>query len=67
MICPNCLSKLYPQKKKLGTGSQKWLYCSFCGYRIKIDTIHSIEIKELKEFCDNIKLINSNNIFKNED
>jgi hypothetical protein len=67
MICPNCIIKLYPQKKKLGIGSQKWLYCSFCGYRIKVNSVFTTEKEELKRFCDNIREINSNNIFKDEE
>ncbi len=60
MICPNCVTSLKKQKKKLG-GCSNWFVCPDCGYRERpiIETFKYTEI-----FCKQIKYINNNNYFK---
>lgn len=47
--CPNCVTELHIDNKKLGKFN-KWLVCPNCGFRIRPNTdIHSPHIIEIKD------------------
>lgn len=59
MICPDCIVEMSPNKKKLGTGSQKWFVCPKCGCRLKEDGVWAIGNKK-ELFYKEKDRINSN-------
>jgi hypothetical protein len=51
--CPDCIEQLKPQKRRLDSGSCKWLVCPTCGYRQKHIDIE-LEIRNTKDEADRI-------------
>ena len=59
MICQECIVEMVPNKRKLGTGSHKWVVCPKCGCRLKKDSF-STTCRKKEVFFEQKKFINSN-------
>lgn len=59
-LCPQCVTQLKPNKKKLGACSA-WLVCPDCGYREKANTL-----ERTVDFTPVRNAINGSNVFKDK-
>ena len=62
-ICPNCVEKLVPNRKKLG-GLTNWLICPTCGYRVRSASILFSNKQESEKFEHEVERINEGNHYK---
>ena len=60
MFCPNCLTEMEFQKRKLGNISN-WNVCPKCGLRQSINIYSIYQENNVAHFINKIRLNNSNN------
>lgn len=57
--CPECIILLTNNSKKLGRSTRRWLVCSQCGYREKLNNIYSDKLDK-KASDDAMRHMNNN-------